>query len=81
MVSRFSKNLLPMIRIAISVEAFEAIARTLPLGSVGYENSTNEQGQKLIWLDRAVIDRLRSLRGRGESFSDVTLRPASENVV
>jgi len=26
-----------MVRIAISVEAFEAIARTLPLGSVGYE--------------------------------------------
>ena len=33
-----------MIRIAISAEAFEAIARTLPLGSVGYENKTNEQG-------------------------------------
>jgi hypothetical protein len=26
-----------MIRIAISVEAFEAITPTLPLGSVGYE--------------------------------------------
>ena len=42
-----------MIRIAISVEAFEAIARTLPLGSVGYENETNERGERLIWLDRA----------------------------
>ena len=30
-----------MIRIAISVEAFEAIARTLPLGSVGYEAEAN----------------------------------------
>ena len=30
-----------MIRIAISVEAFEAIARTLPLGSVGYEAGTS----------------------------------------
>ena len=37
-----------MIRIAISVEAFEAIARTLPLGSVGYENKTNERGERLI---------------------------------
>ena len=55
-----------MIKIAISVEAFEAIARTLPLGSVGYENETNERGEKLIWLDRAVIDRLRSLRGAGD---------------
>jgi hypothetical protein len=27
-----------MIRIAISQAAFEAIARTLPFGSVGYEN-------------------------------------------
>jgi hypothetical protein len=33
-----------MIKIAISVEAFEAIAATLPLGSVGYENETNEEG-------------------------------------
>jgi hypothetical protein len=26
-----------VIRIAITIEAFEAIAKTLPLGSVGYE--------------------------------------------
>jgi hypothetical protein len=31
-----------MIGIAISVEAFEAIARTLPLGSVGFENKIDE---------------------------------------
>jgi hypothetical protein len=43
MVSRSSKNLLPMIRIAITQAAFEAIARTLPLGSVGYENKTDER--------------------------------------
>ena len=63
-----------MIRIAISPEAFEAIVATLPVGSVGYENKTDEHGQRLIWLDRAVVDRLRSLRGAGESFSDVILR-------
>jgi hypothetical protein len=63
-----------MIRIAIGQAAFEAIARTLPLGNVGYENKTNEQGHRLIWLDRAVVDRLRALRGAGESFSDVILR-------
>jgi hypothetical protein len=67
-----------MVRIAISVEAFEAIARTLPLGSVGYENKTTETGERLIWLDRAVVDRLRSLRGPGESFSDVILRIAAQ---
>jgi hypothetical protein len=32
-----------MVRIAISVEAFAAICATLPLGSVGYENKTNER--------------------------------------
>ena len=37
-----------MIRLAISVEAFEAITRTLPLGSVGYENKTNERGERLV---------------------------------
>ena len=63
-----------MVRIAIRVEAFEAIARTLPVGSVGYENKTDEQGQRLIWLDRAVVDRLRAMRGPGELFSDVILR-------
>ena len=55
-----------MIRIAISVESFEAIARTLPLGSVGYENTTNERGERLIWLDHSVVARLRALRGLGE---------------
>jgi hypothetical protein len=67
-----------VIRIAISVEAFEAIAATLPVASVGYENQIDEQGQRLIWLDRAVVDRLRSVRGPGESYSDVILRLASE---
>jgi hypothetical protein len=56
------------------------IARTLKLGSAGFENKTNEQGEKLIWLDRAMVDGLRSLRGAGESYSDVILRLASESV-
>ena len=68
-----------MIRIAITAAAFEAIAATLPLGSVGYENATNERGERLIWLERSVIDRLRSLRGPGRSFSDVILRMAIRN--
>jgi len=65
-----------MIRIAISVEAFEAIVATLPLGSVGYENKTNANGERLIWLERAVVDRLRAMRGAGETYSDVILRIA-----
>jgi hypothetical protein len=67
-----------MLRIAISQAAFEAIARTLPLGSTGFENATNERGERLIWLDRAVVDRLRALRGPGESYSDVILTLAAE---
>ena len=49
-----------MVRIAISVEAFEAIARTLPLGSVSYENGTNERGERLV--DRRKRQRLPTLR-------------------
>jgi hypothetical protein len=41
-----------------------------------YENATNEKGERLIWLDRAVVDRLRAIRGPGESYSDVILRLA-----
>ena len=40
-----------MIRIAITVAAFEAIARTLPLGSVGIEAEANERGERLVWLE------------------------------
>jgi hypothetical protein len=67
-----------MIRVTISVEAFEAIARTLPLGSLGCENKTNEKEQRLIWLAPTVIDRLRAMRGPGESYSDVIVGIAVE---
>jgi hypothetical protein len=42
-----------IVRIAISQAAFDAIAKTLPLGSVGYENKVNEKGERLIWLEPA----------------------------
>jgi hypothetical protein len=41
-----------MIRLAISQAAFDAIAAMLP-GSVGYENKTNERGERLVWLEPA----------------------------
>jgi hypothetical protein len=63
-----------IVRIAINVEAFDAITSTLPLGSVGYENKVNEKGERLIWLDHAVVARLRATRGSDESYSDVILR-------
>jgi hypothetical protein len=67
-----------MIKIAISAEAFEAISRTMPLGGVGYENAVDEHGQRLIWLDKPVVDRLGALRRPGESYSDVIMRLAAE---
>jgi hypothetical protein len=67
-----------VVRIAISQAAFEAIAAALPLGSVGYENKTNEHGDRLVWLDRSVVDRLRAMRGVRESYSDVIMRIAAE---
>ena len=67
-----------MNRIAISQAAFEAIARTLPLGNVSFENKIDENGDRLIWLEPNVVDRPRSLRGPGESYSDVILRVAVE---
>jgi hypothetical protein len=62
-----------MIKIAISVEAFEAIASTLPLGSVAYEPELDAKGERHIWLEPAVLARLRAMRGRGESYSDVIM--------
>jgi hypothetical protein len=46
------------------------------LGSVSYENKTNDRGERYVWLDPGVVDRLRSLRGPGESYSDVIIRVA-----
>ena len=63
-----------MIRIAVTPAAFEAIAATLPLGSVGYEPQTNAEGERMIWLEASVVDRLMAMRGPGESYSDVILR-------
>jgi hypothetical protein len=62
-----------MIRIAITQAAFDAIARTLP-GNVGYENAVNEKGERLIRLERRMLDKLNSHRRPGESYSEVILR-------
>ena len=64
-----------MVRIAISVAAFEAIVATLP-SSVGVEQNRAPNGDYLIWLDPRFVDRLRAMRGPGESYSDVILRLA-----
>ncbi len=52
------------------------LARTMPFSSVNFEAGVDDKGERYIWLPRAVVDRLRSLRAPGESYSDVILRLA-----
>jgi hypothetical protein len=63
-----------MIRIAITAAAFDAVASTLKLGFVGYESEPNERGERLVWLETRVVDRLTAMREPRESYSDVILR-------
>jgi len=65
-----------MIPLTINQAAFDAIASTLPLGSVAYEQEPDANGERQIWLAAAVVARLTALRGPGESYSDVILRLA-----
>ncbi len=65
-----------MIRIAITTEAFEAIAKTLPLGSVGYEIEAIDPTVRHVWLEEVWVDRLGAMRGPGESTSDAIVRLA-----
>jgi hypothetical protein len=55
-----------------SVEVFEAIIRTMPHGSVGYENAVDAEGRRVIWLDKPVVDRLGGMRGPGESYATLS---------
>ena len=51
----------------------------MPFGSgVNFEAGVDDKGERYIWLPRAVVARLRALRGPGDSFSDVILALASE---
>jgi len=63
-----------VIKIAITQAAYDAICARLPLGSVGYEVEANEQGERYVWLEDAMADRLGAMRGPGEDYSDVILR-------
>ena len=63
-----------MIRIGIADAAFEAIAQTLPLGSVAVEPEANERGERHVWLALTGSTASRPCAGRGELFSDVILR-------
>ena len=45
-------------------------------GSVGCEPEPDANGERLIWLETAVVNRLRALRRPSESYSDVILQLA-----
>jgi hypothetical protein len=64
-----------MVTISISADAFAAIEATLPTGMRGVPR-LDGKGRLLLTLDRRVLDRLKALRGNGESYSDVILRVA-----
>jgi hypothetical protein len=66
-----------MVNIAISQEAFDAIAGAMPVESDGFAQ-TNKRGERLIWLPRGVVAKLGAMRWRGESYSNVILRLAAE---
>jgi hypothetical protein len=66
------------VRITITSAAYEAIAATLPLGSVAVEPERAQDGGVGIWLDHATVARLKALRGPGESYSDLILRLAAD---
>jgi hypothetical protein len=53
-----------MIKIAITQAAFDAIAKTLPVGSVGYEAEPDAQGEMHIWIDDRQADKLAAMRKR-----------------
>jgi hypothetical protein len=44
-----------MIRIAITQAAFDAIAATLPLGTVAYEADRTDRGEVHIWLEEHLM--------------------------
>jgi hypothetical protein len=66
-----------LIRIAITVEAYEAIARTLALGTVAAEPGVTDSGERVIWLEERWLNKLNSIRRPGETNSQVIVRLAA----
>ena len=66
----------PMICVTVTAEAYAAIKATLPADTQTWPASPADQGDVIIWLDQATIDRLDELRALGEGYSDVIIRVA-----
>jgi hypothetical protein len=65
-----------VIAISITPEAYEAVKATLPEAADSWPAQTDDRGLIRVWLDRQFVDRLRAMRGPGESYSDVILQLA-----
>jgi hypothetical protein len=66
-----------MLRLSITAAAFDAISRTLPLGSVGYERERTATGDMFIWIDKPTADKLEALRRTAEGYSDIIIKLAA----
>jgi hypothetical protein len=64
---------LETIRVALTDEAYDAIASTLPKGAARWPMQ-RDRGQCFIQVEAAVVDRMRVMRVPGESYSEVILR-------
>jgi hypothetical protein len=75
-IRRLTYIRLTMIRIAISLAAYEALASTMPEGTARPPVPL-EVGEGVgMWIDHATLAALRSERRAGEGYSEVILRLA-----
>jgi hypothetical protein len=74
-VPDFGDRIGPMIRIAITPAAFDAIAAMVASGNVLHERERTAQGGYFVWLDKSVVKNLERLRRpRDEDLSAVIIR-------
>jgi hypothetical protein len=67
-----------MIRIAVSLAAYQAIASTMPEGREARPPEPLEVGEGVgMWIDHATLAALKSERRAGEGYSEVILRLCS----
>jgi hypothetical protein len=67
----------PLIRIAVSLAAYQALASTLTEGREARPPESLEVGEGVgMWVDHATLAALKSERRAGEGYSDVILRLA-----
>ena len=63
----------PRIGITVTAKAYAAIKATLPADTQTWPHRPGDQGDVVIWLDQATVDRLAAMRGPGESYSDAII--------